>query len=187
MEEACKVCGPVTTTLPLLHLIEQQAAAEGHADSNVAIAWPLKLTGLVAATEAGCALCSFVLDRFFVHNRMWLDSKDPVKPWYRDAENQDRRQSAVNAAQSILESLDNDSFTFQIRPSHSQNRPAPDFDKLKIVILADKHHDAETTKRLFHISHATVEAYSVQGLSKQGFVIPAMLANGVQRILQRRF
>ncbi|KAL9619851.1 MAG: hypothetical protein Q9160_005591 [Pyrenula sp. 1 TL-2023] len=168
-EEGCEVCGPVTKTLPLLHLIKKQAAAAGHADSNIAVAWPLKLSGLVAATKVGCALCSFVLDRFFVHNRVWLDLKDPVRPWYRETENQDRLQSVVKSAQSILESLDNDSFTFQIRPSHSQNRPAPDFDKLEIVILADKHHDAETTKKLFHISHATLEAYSAQGLSSGGF------------------
>lgn len=157
-------CAPVTHTLPVLHLIKQQVAAGGHGSKDVAISWPLKLSRLASATEAGCAFCSFILDRFFHRNRTWLWTKDPVKPWYGDANQADQRRQAVDHAREIVERLDNDSFSFQLSPSHSRNRPPPDFDRLEIVVLADKNHNAETTKGLFHITRVTIEVYSLKGL-----------------------
>lgn len=161
--DACKSCAPVTHTLPVLHLIKQLAVAEGHGGEEVAVSWPLKLSKLASATENGCAFCSFVLDRFFYNNRTWVRLRDPVKPWYRGCKEEEQRRQAVEYAREIVGRLENDNFSFQISPSHSKNKPAPDFDKFEIVALADKHHDAETTKELFYITHVTMEAYSPQG------------------------
>lgn len=121
--------------LPSLHLALKDLEVQGRGkQQTLSLRWPFRLSGLIEATQRGCAFCAFILKQFFDAIAFTTWNYEPKKPWYADpSKHQEERLRVVNHAMISMTKLKTDRFVFFVTPSGAKRGvELPDFDKLEI-------------------------------------------------------
>ncbi|KAK4236581.1 heterokaryon incompatibility protein 6 [Achaetomium macrosporum] len=133
----CKSCAAVTQGLPLAQFILDP---DRHPDRSppykaVAFKWPLRISGLIEATQRGCAFCAWMLYTFFRATNFETHMYEAESPWYaRPLEHDEDRMELVEHCMGTLTRLKSDRFQFDVYPTCSRTGAKPwDFDRIKIA------------------------------------------------------
>lgn len=131
----------------------------------VSFQWPVRISGLVEATQRGCAFCSFFLSRVFAPTLIdcVLDnySLGLRSTWYSRPNNHpDDRAKVVSACMDKLTKLKYDRFYFYITPIRSKkDLKLPDFNKLRFD-LGKATDDPELLRELFRYSRVLLPLHT---------------------------
>jgi hypothetical protein len=148
-QQMCQSCVPITMLLPALHIALQDEEIKAKGGERVSLRWPLRISGLVEATQKGCAFCAFMLDKFFGLSDAHFWGYEPVRPWYMDTDQNESRDLLVEHAMEMLVRLKTDNFVFKVDPLCSNNGSTmPNFDKLQITFV-ESDHDEKTLSTVF--------------------------------------
>ena len=84
---------------------------------------------------------------------------------------------AFTDALKLSEKLENDCFTFSLKPSHSKGNSLPDLDKIEIAMWKSEMDTATLNKHFPYRRPITVEVYAVKGTSFAEFARISILSD----------
>jgi hypothetical protein len=149
----CRSCEPVTrllTGLPVL--LQQKELQKRAAPREVGLAWDLRLSVLIEATQTGCSFCAFVLTKFFGPSNVMSFAYYPSKPWYAEPlAHDEKRLAEVAHCMNSLTKLKHDRFGFKVQPTCTRRGTTlPDFDRLIITVSSFKGRDGPELRSIFN-------------------------------------
>jgi hypothetical protein len=199
----------VTQGLPLAQYIldperqkqqqQQQPAADDGTPprlfTSVAFKWPLRISGLIEATQRGCAFCAWMLHTFFRASNFETHMYEALSPWYArplDPEHDKERAELVTHCMGTLSRLKknvkslSDRFQFDVYPTAVSRAGAKlwDFDRIRFAYSEAnlQVHTMEDLKeaRVFHsagVIAAERYVYAVKGESYPPPPSPCLLSH----------
>lgn len=171
MESTCETCRNVSENLSVFH---QWVPEHLEHKKDVGLLWTFQLSKTIVSARQGCQFCAFITSRFFEKNNLFsygnisMTSEILGRSTISNLSQNEQGSQASDAftdALKLSENLEDDCFTFSLKPSHSKGNSLPDLDKIEIGMWNSEMDTATLNKHFPYRRPITIEVYAVKGMS----------------------
>lgn len=131
---------------------------------DIAFAWVVPIRKIVEAARGGCQFCGFIAYRYFESSFLFAYGKASMMtsiPGHSGSKVE--LSSAFTEILNMFDGVEDDTFTFSLRPRHSKGYKKPDLDRIDISIKKVAMGEEELKKRVPYYRVMTVEVYALKG------------------------